>query len=234
MRCIAIDDEPLALSLLEDNIKRIPFLDLVGTSHDVFEAMDIMEKTQIDLIFIDILMPRLNGFDYIKSLQNKPLVIFITAYENYAIQGYDLDIVDYLLKPVSMERFIRACHRAKSIFESNSEKSGPSTEIKKDYLFVNSNSSMVKLKFDDIMWLQGYGDYIKFYLKNIELPVVVRTSFKKMESELPKNRFIRIHKSYIVSVHNISAIKKGSVFLDEKELAIGEAYRNNVNELMRA
>nr|WP_297919053.1 LytTR family DNA-binding domain-containing protein [uncultured Allomuricauda sp.] len=232
MRCIAVDDEPLALSLLKDNIERIPFLDLVGTCNDVFEAMALLEKTKIDLIFIDIQMPRLNGFEYIKSLQTKPLVIFITAYEKYASEGYDLDIVDYLVKPVSMERFLRACERAKSLFEMKSVKKAYDTEIEKDYLFVNSNYRMVKVKFDDIVWLQGYGDYIKFYLKDLEAPLVVRTSFKSLESELPHNRFIRIHRSYIISINKISFIKKDSVFLSDKEFIIGEAYRTNVERLI--
>ena len=183
MRCIAVDDEPLALSLLKDNIERIPFLDLVGTCNDVFEAMALLEKTKIDLIFIDIQMPRLNGFEYIKSLQTKPLVIFMAAYEKYASEGFDLDIVDYLVRPVSLG-------------------------------------------------LQGYGDYIKFYLKDLEAPLVVRTSFKSLESELPHNRFVRIHRSYIISINKISFIKKDSVFLSDKEFIIGEAYRTNVERLI--
>lgn len=233
IRCIAIDDEPLALSLLKDNIESVPFLELMGTGNDVFEAMKIMEKTQIDLIFIDIEMPRLNGFDYIKGLQSKPLVIFITAYEQYATQGYDLDIVDYLMKPVSMDRFLRACQRAKTLFEMKSSKNDFAQGNKREYLFVNSNYRMVKVKFDDILWLQGYGDYIKFHLKDTQSPIVVRTTFKNLESELPSDRFMRIHKSYIINIDQISSINKGSVFLDDREFIIGEAYRSNLERLLR-
>ncbi|MEM1339113.1 MAG: LytTR family DNA-binding domain-containing protein [Bacteroidota bacterium] len=233
MRCIAIDDEPLALSLLKDNIERIPFLDLVGTCNDVFEAMSILEKNQIDLIFIDIHMPGLSGLEYIKSLPVKPLVIFNTAYEKYATEGYDLDIVDYLVKPVSMDRFLRACQRAKNQFVLKTGKNDRSNETNKDYFFVNSDYSLVKVQFDDIIWLQGYGDYVKFHLKGAEFPLVVRTSFKSLETELPNTRFIRIHKSYIISVNTISAIKKNTVFLGNKEFVIGEAYRENVEKLIK-
>ncbi|MEN1786085.1 MAG: LytTR family DNA-binding domain-containing protein, partial [Bacteroidota bacterium] len=125
------------------------------------------------------------------------------------------------------------CQRAKSLFEMKSLDTDFHTPIKKDYLFVNSNYSMVKVKFEDIIWLQGYGDYIKFYLKGVESPIVVRTSFKNLESELPSNRFIRIHKSYMISIEMISSIKKGSIFLNDKEFVVGDAYRNNLEKLLR-
>ena len=232
MRCIAVDDEPLALSLLQDNIERIPFLDLVGTCNDVFQAMDILGKTPIDLVFIDIQMPTINGFEYVKSLESKPLIIFITAHEKYATESYDLDIVDYLVKPVPMNRFLRACQRAKEIFELKSVKKDFNTDVEKDYLFVNSNSSMVRVQFDDILWLQGYGDYIKFHLKDVKSPLVVRTTFKNLASDLPTNRFMRIHRSYMVAINKISSIKKGSLFLGDKEFVIGEAYRQDVKSLI--
>ncbi|MEM8762369.1 MAG: LytTR family DNA-binding domain-containing protein [Bacteroidota bacterium] len=232
MRCIAVDDEPLALALVRDNISRIPFLNLVGTCNDVFEAMALLEKNQIDLIFVDIHMPRLSGLEYIKSLDNKPLVIFITAYEEYALQSYDLDIVDYLVKPVAMERFLRACHRAKKIFELKIGKNHVFPKQTKDHFFVNSKHSLVKVKFDDIIWLQGYGDYVKFYLKSVEFPLVVRTTFKNLESELPDGQFVRIHRSYLVSIDRISAVRKSTVFLGDKEFVIGETYRKNVEKLI--
>jgi DNA-binding LytR/AlgR family response regulator len=230
--CIAIDDEPLALNLLIDNISKVPYLNLVATCNDAFEAMEIMAKNTINLVFIDIQMPGLTGLQYIESLENKPLVIFITAYKQYALESYDLNVVDYLVKPVALDRFIKACNRAKELFElktsSNKIKTPP-----KDHFYVNADYSQIKIKFNDIIWMKGYGDYIKIHLKSKPNPLVVRISFKSMELELPKNKFIRIHKSYLVSIEEITAIRKNSIFLGDKELSIGETFRESIEELIQ-
>ncbi|AYN67400.1 DNA-binding response regulator [Euzebyella marina] len=231
IRCIAVDDEPLALSLLEDNISKLPFLELVGTCNNCFEAMELMQKEQTDLIFIDIQMPGMTGLQYISGLKERPLVIFITAYSQYAVDSYDLDVVDYLVKPVPLDRFMRACNRAKELKElkeapKSLQKSQPS-----DHFFVNSDHSQVKIKFDDIIWMKGYGDYIKFHLKKSERPLVVRMTFKELEGQLPENLFIRIHRSYSVAINEITAIRKNSIYLGDKELAVGETYRDSVQNL---
>lgn len=231
MDCIAVDDEPLALALLEDNIKKVPFLNLVASCGDAFQAMEQLQQNEVDLIFIDIQMPGLTGLQFISSLKKKPLVIFVTAYKRYAVESYDLEVVDYLVKPVAVERFIKACNRAKELFELRSDKSGSSASGK-DHFFVNADYSQVKIKFDDIIWMKGYGDYIKFYLKGTDHPLVVRTTFRELEEELPANQFLRIHKSYAVSVKEITAIRKNSVFLGEKELSVGETYREQVEKLL--
>ncbi|MDT7828433.1 LytTR family DNA-binding domain-containing protein [Pricia sp. S334] len=232
MNCIAIDDEPLALGLLTDNIGKVPFLNLVGACENAFEAMQTMREHSVDLVFIDIQMPGLTGLQFIASLEVRPLVIFITAYKQYAVESYDLDVVDYLVKPVSMERFVKACNRAKKLFELKSAKTSPA-ENAPDHFFVNADYSQVKIKFDDIIWMKGYGDYIKFHLKDAQHPLVVRTSFKELESELPKNRFLRIHRSYAVALSEITAVRKNSVFLGDKELSIGETYRESVAGIVR-
>jgi len=232
MNCIAIDDEPLALGLLEDNISKVPFLNLVATCNNAFEAMEVLQKEKIDLVFIDIQMPGLTGLQFIASLEKKPLVIFITAYKQYAVESYDLDVVDYLVKPVALERFVKACNRAKELYELKSGKGTTSTGTAKDHFFVNADYSQVKIKFDDIIWLKGYGDYIKFHLKNAEHPLVVRTSFKELERELPQDKFLRIHKSYAVAIEEITAIRKNSIFLGDTELSIGETFRNDVERLL--
>ena len=227
MNCIAIDDEPLALGLLTDNIQKIPFLNLVGACENAFEAMETMREHPVDLVFIDIQMPGLTGLQFIASLEVKPLVIFITAYKQYAVESYDLDVVDYLVKPVAMERFVKACNRAKKLFELKSAKTS-TVENAPDHFFVNADYSRVKIKFDEIIWMKGYGDYIKFYLKDVQHPLVIRTSFKELESELPKNQFLRIHRSYAVALSEITAVRKNSIFLGDKELSIGETYRDAV------
>ncbi len=231
MNCIAIDDEPLALGLLKDNISKVPFLNLVAACNNSFEAMETMQAQSVDLVFIDIQMPGLTGLQFIASLEKKPLVIFITAYKQYAVESYDLDVVDYLVKPVALDRFIKACNRAKELFELKTGKKNMPTEIK-DHFFVNADYSQLKVKFDDIIWMKGYGDYIKFHLKSAEHPLVVRTSFKELERELPQNKFLRIHKSYSVAIDEITSIRKNSIFLGEKELSVGETFRESVEKLL--
>ena len=232
MNCIAIDDEPLALELLKDNISKVPFLKLVSACNNAFEAMEALQKETVDLVFIDIQMPGLTGLQFIESLESKPLVIFITAYKQYAVESYNLDVVDYLVKPVPLERFVKACNRAKELFELTSAKGHKPQIPESDHFFVNVDYSQLKVKFDDIVWMKGYGDYIKFHLKNAEHPLVVRTSFKELEGELPRNKFIRIHKSYAVAIEAITAIRKNSIYLGDKELSVGETYRDRVEDLL--
>ncbi|NVN19058.1 response regulator [Muricauda sp. HICW] len=233
IKCLAIDDEPLALALLQDNIGKIPFLHLVASCSNAFDAIEVLQNEKIDLLFIDIQMPGLTGLQLISSLHNRPLVIFVTAYQQYAVESYDLDIVDYLVKPVALDRFIRACHRAQELIQLKKvQENAPLTT--KDHFFVQADYSQVKIKFSDIIWMKGYGDYIKFHLKNAEHPLVVRTSFKELEFELPPHLFLRIHKSYIVAIDEITAIRKNSVFLGDRELAIGETFREKVEKLFNS
>lgn len=233
MNCIAVDDEPLALKLLQDNISKVPYLKLVAACSDAFEAMKAMQENKIDLVFIDIQMPGLTGLQLIGSLENKPLVIFITAYKQYALESYDLAVVDYLLKPVALDRFIKACNRAKELHELKSAKQQPAETQTKEYFFVNVDYSQVKVMFDDIIFMEGLRDYIKINLKSTKRPLVVRSSLKAIEPELPESKFIRIHKSYLVSIVEITAVRKNSVFIKEMELPVGETYREIVDKLTR-
>ncbi|EPR65286.1 LytR/AlgR family response regulator transcription factor [Cyclobacterium qasimii] len=232
INCIAVDDEPLALELIKNYISKIPYLNLVTTCDNAFDAMEEMQKHSIDLLLIDIQMPELTGLQFISSLEKKPLAIIITAYKEFALESFDLDVVDYLVKPVPLDRFIKACNRAKDRHELLTIKpSSPSIKVM-DHIFVHVDYSQVKLKFEDILWLKGYGDYIKFYLKNAPQPLVVRMSFKEVETLLPLDQFIRIHKSYAVAISEITSIRKNSVFIGELEFSVGEAYRGNVAKLL--
>lgn len=233
INCIAVDDEPLALQLLQDNIGKVPFLNLVAACSDAFEAIRVLQEKTIDLIFIDIQMPGLSGLQFISSLENKPLVIFITAYKQYALESYDLAVVDYLVKPVSLERFIKACNRAKEMHELKSLKQQSKNIYSKDFTFVNVDYSQVKLIFSDIIWIEGLRDYLKIHLKSTSKPLIVRASLKSIEPELPSNKFIRIHKSFIISLESITSIRKNSVFIKDMELPIGETYREEVEKLIR-
>lgn len=229
IRCLAVDDEPLALELLEDNISKVPFLQMVAACDSVVDAMKVMQKESIDLIFLDIQMPGLTGLQFIESMTEKPMIILITAYKQYALEGFNLDVTDYLVKPVSLDRFIKACNKANQFFELKSnQKNGKSTSSNPGYFFVNADYSMVKINFSDIIYVEGLKDYLKIHLKNAPYPVVTRMPMKTMEEQLPFSQFIRIHKSYIVSVSFITAIRKSSVFVDLLELPLGETYREAV------
>lgn len=229
INCIAIDDEPLALRLLEDNISKVPYLRLVATCNDAFEAMAVLNTEKIDLIFVDIQMPGLSGLQFIGSLENRPMVIFITAYKQYALDSYELAVVDYLVKPVPLERFIKACNRAKDLYDLRSVKQAIPNA---DYFFVNADYSQVKVVFSDIIWIEGLGDYLKIHLKSTHKPLVIRSSLKSIEAELPEGQFIRIHKSWLIATHEITAIRKNSVFIGEKEFSVGESYREAVEKLL--
>lgn len=229
MKCIAIDDEPLALDLLEDNISMVPYLQLTGKCQNAFEAMEILRHQSVDLIFLDIQMPGLTGLQFLESLPNKPMVILITAYEKYALEGFNLAVTDYLVKPVSLERFIRACNKAQELFLLKS--GNKANREQADFFFVNVDYSLLKVVFADITWIEGLKDYVKIHLQGNPKPVITRMSIKGLEEQLPPGKFIRIHKSHIVSVGAITAIRKNSVFLDEIELPVGDTYRDSVYAL---
>ena len=226
MKCIAIDDEPLALDLLEDNISMVPYLHLTGKCNNAFEAIEILRQQPVDLIFLDIQMPGLTGLQFLESLPNKPLVILITAYEKYALEGFNLDVTDYLVKPVSLERFIKACNKAQELHQLKT--GGKTAREQADFFFVNADYSLVKVVFADIIWIEGLKDYVKIHLRNNQKPVVTRMSIKGLEEDLPTARFVRIHKSYIVAIAAITAIRKNNIYMNELELPVGDTYRDMV------
>lgn len=229
LRCIAVDDEPLALELLSSYIRKLPFLELVSTCGDAFEATEALQKNRIDLMFADIQMPGLTGIQFVQSLVNRPMVIFVTAYKKFALEGFDLDVVDYLLKPVSLERFMKACHKAQELHQLRVAPANASPQ----FFFLNVDYSLVKVMFDDITWIEVSGDYVKIYLKSAAKPLLVRISARALEADLPADRFIRIHKSYIVAIASVTAVRKNSLFIKEMELPVGETYREAVRQLTR-
>lgn len=237
INCIAVDDESLALDLLADNISKVPYLNLIACCKDAFSAAKALREHTIDLVFIDIQMPGLTGLQLIDSLQQKPMVILITAYKQYALDGYRLNVLDYLLKPVDMVRFMKACDKAMELYqlrqstkELSVKENGRSLSL--DYFFLNVDYSMVKVVYSDIVWIEGLRDYVKIYLKSTpQKPLVARISIKALEDQLPAGRFLRIHKSYLVSIESVTAVRKNSVFIKDHELAIGETYREAIKSL---
>lgn len=229
LRCIAVDDEPLALDLLEDNISKVPYLQLVARCSNAMEAMKILQQQSVDLIFLDIQMPGLTGLQFIQSLSNKPMIILITAYEKFALEGFNLDVVDYLVKPVSLERFVKACNKAFELYQLKSRSRENSHHTEPDYFFVNVDYSLLKINFADIIYVEGLKDYVKIHLRNTSKAIITRISMKTLEEQLPLSRFIRIHKSFIVSVNAITAVRKNSVFIGDLELPVSDNYRDAVD-----
>lgn len=229
LRCIAIDDEPLAVELLEDNIHKVPYLKLVASFSDPVEAFAKIQQEEIDLIFLDIQMPGLTGLQLIQSLSKKPMFILITAYEKYALESYNLDVVDYLLKPVSLDRFIKACSKAWELHQLKTAKKN--NDKANDHFFINVDYSLLKIVFADVVYVEGLKDYVKIHLKSTNKPVVARMSMKSLEEELPASQFIRIHKSFIASKQYITSVKKNKVYINDIELPVGENYKDAINEI---
>ena len=234
INCIAIDDEPLALELLEDNIAQVPYLQLVGKCSNAIDALKLLKEINVDLVFLDIQMPGLTGLQFIQSMSQKPMFILVTAYEKFALEGFNLNVVDYLVKPVPLERFIRACNKAQELFELKKGNFVAGERNKDDdFFFINVDYSLVKVMYNNIIWIESLKDYIKIYLNDNTKPIVARLSLKSLEDELPPSMFLRIHKSYIVSKNFISSVKKSSVLLDNKtELPVGENYKDRIDELV--
>ena len=234
INCIAIDDEPLALDLLEDNIAQVPYLQLVGKCSNAIDALKLLKEVDVDLVFLDIQMPGLTGLQFIQSLTVKPMFILVTAYEKFALEGFNLNVVDYLVKPVPLERFIRACNKAQELYELKKGNFAAGERNKDDdFFFINVDYSLVKVMYNKIVWIEGLKDYIKIYLNDNTKPIVARLSLKSLEDELPPSMFLRIHKSYIVSKNFITSVKKSSVLLDNKtELPVGENYKDRIDELV--
>jgi two-component system, LytTR family, response regulator len=224
LRCIAIDDEELALELLEDNIRKVPYLQLVASFNNPLEAMKTIQEQQVDLVFLDIQMPGITGLQFIQSLPGQCMFILITAYEKYALEGYNLNVVDYLVKPVELDRFIKACNKAMELNQlRQNQKSNAKSPA--DYFFVNVEYSLLKVLKNDIRWIEGFKDYIKIHLKSTTKPVVTRMSIKSIEDQLGSEEFIRIHKSYIVALSSVTSVRKNSVFVDTTELPLSDNYK---------
>ncbi|HXL57700.1 MAG TPA: LytTR family DNA-binding domain-containing protein [Chitinophagaceae bacterium] len=231
LKCIAIDDEPLALELLEDNISKVPYLQLAASFNNPLDAMKLVQQQNIDLVFLDIQMPGITGLQFIQSITQRPMFILITAYEKYALDGFNLDVVDYLVKPVSLDRFIKACNKAWELHQLKTKQKEALPETTQDYFFINVDYSLLKIVFKDIIYVEGLKDYIKIHLKSTSKPVVARMSMKSIEEQLPSSMFIRVQKSYIVSKEYITAIRKNSIFIGNIEIPVGDNYRDALASL---
>lgn len=228
MKCIIIDDEPLALELLEDFISKISFLELVASCSNGFEATAVLQDHKIDLIFTDIEMPDFSGIDIIKSLDNKPMFVFTTAYSHYAVEGFNLHAIDYLVKPIPFHRFLKAVTRAQNALNLKQEElsSHVNEESTSKFIFVKSEYENLKVNLEEIKYIEGLKDYIKIYT-NAEKPILTLCSLKKIEDKLRQTNFIRVHKSFIVSLKHIHSVQRNRIIIDKKRIPIGLNYKDD-------
>lgn len=224
IKALIIDDEPLAHEVIKQYAQKLPDLSIVGTCNEAICASKFLNENTVDLIFLDINMPKLSGISFLRNLQNPPIVIFTTAYSEYALEGYELNAIDYLKKPFSFERFYKAYNKAEELLRLKQNANNHTKEdINSGFLFIKSNKKSVKVKFSEILYIEGLGDYIKIHLQNQKL--VTNLSMKKIFSLLPSQRFYRIHKSYIISLDNIESLEGNMVNIQGNKLPVGNSYR---------
>jgi DNA-binding LytR/AlgR family response regulator len=233
-RCLIIDDEPLAIKLIRSHLSKLDSFEITGECKNALKAFEFLKKEKIDLMFLDINMPEITGLDFLKSLPNPPYVIITTAYREYAIEGYDLDVVDFLLKPISFERFLKAmnrfCNRTRSSASKSGNNSGDNQE--KKYLYIQDGKNIFKLLHEDVYYFEGYGEYVKVITTN--KTYMVRDSLTEFENKLAQEHFIRIHKSFIVNIQKITGFSTLHVILKNTELPIGRMYRDKVVAFLKS
>lgn len=226
MRCLVVDDEQLVRELLEDNIRQIPFLEFRGSCKNALQAMEWLQREPVDLLFLDIRMPGLSGLQLLETLPNPPSVILVTAYEQYALEGYNFDVVDYLLKPFSFERFLKACQKAADRHRLRQQNPEISPGRPTDF-YVNVEYALVKVPVADITYVESLKDYIRIHFESGS-PVMTRMTLKAIEEKLGSGRFTRVHKSYLVNLDKVTAIRRDLVCIGKIELPISEHFRENL------
>jgi len=231
IRCLAIDDEPLALKQIGTYIERTPFLEKIALCSSALEALKYVREEEIELLFVDINMPDLNGMDFVKSLEQKIPVIFTTAYSEYAIEGFQVDALDYLLKPISFPSFLKSANKAKAWFDLT-KKTPEMTQPTQDYIFVKAEHRLIRIFLADIKYIEGSNEYIVIHLVK-DKPVTTLMRMKNIENELPENLFMRVHRSFIVNLSQVKVIERNRIIFDEKiYIPIGEQYKENFQRFL--
>ena len=226
IRCVAIDDEPLALTILKEYVAKVPFLEMAEVFINPYESIQYLQAEKPDILFLDIQMPEILGIDFLRILAYKPIVILTTAYSGYALEGYNLDVTDYLLKPIPFERFMQAVNKALRLISPDSK---PEPVGEKNFLFVKSGFKSLKVKFEEILYIEGLKEYVTIYTLNHKS--IKLDTLKNLETILPNNKFIRVHKSYIVNIDFVSAYFGNTLEIRDQNIPVGRVYKDLVNQL---
>ncbi len=226
IKCLSIDDEPLALQQIGAYIEKTPFLEAVALCQSAFEALKYLSDNEVDLMFVDINMPDLNGMDFVKSLAQKPKIIFTTAYSEYAMEGFQVDAIDYILKPISYAVFLKAANKAKTWFELNSKQT-ETIQTTADCIFVKSEYKLIRIHLSEIKYIESSNEYIQIHLINAE-PITTLIRLKTIEEQLPKDKFMRVHRSFIVNLDKVKVIERNRIIFDHNIfIPVGDQYRDS-------
>ncbi|MEO8535048.1 MAG: LytTR family DNA-binding domain-containing protein [Flavobacterium sp.] len=230
MKCVIIDDEPLAVELLEDFVRKIDSLELLTTFNNAIDAVSFINQNNVDLIFLDIQMPHFSGIEFLNTIEKKPLIIFTTAYSDYAVEGFNLGAVDYLVKPIPFHRFLKSVVRAQQILNPSAaiqtiSETTTAPELEQDFMFVRAEYENVKMNFSDILFIEGLKDYVKIYTTDNKFTLTL-ISLIKLENLLSSKGFSRIHRSYIINIKHVKSIQKNKVLISDKRIPISESYKN--------
>lgn len=225
MKAIAVDDEPMALEVVRSHASKVPFLELKAEFTDAFQALEYLQKENIDLIFLDIKMPDISGIEFFNSLSKKPLLVFTTAYSEHAVTSFEMDAIDYLLKPFSLARFIKACNKAYELYNFRN------TTETSDHLYLKTGYEQVKVMYDDIHYLEATGNYVTFVLSDKK--VLARSTFAEAIHWLPQQKFVRVHRSYMVAVNKITKVERHQVSIGNSKIPVSEAYVSQLQMMLR-
>jgi DNA-binding LytR/AlgR family response regulator len=224
LNCLIVDDEPMARKGLEEYVREVPFLNLVGECADAMKASSLMHESPIDLLFLDIQMPKLSGVEFLKTLKNPPMVIFTTAFSEYAVEGYALDVIDYLMKPITFDRFLKSTQKAHDVF--NLRRGAAVEKIVDDHFFVKCNSKFEKLLFSEVAYIEGLQNYAIIHTMSRKL--ITYITMTSLEQQLPKDHFMKVHKSYIVNVPHVKAIEGNEILIGESRIPISRTLKEEV------
>jgi DNA-binding LytR/AlgR family response regulator len=241
IKCLVVDDEPLALNIIEDYIAKIPFLQLVKATTNPIEALTIVQEGGVDLVYLDVQMPELTGIQFLRIANGRAKVILTTAYPQYALEGYELDVIDYLLKPIAFDRFFKSAQKAQGIIQpvgkSGSKEEAvavavvqPRQDFSTDFIFIKTEHKIQKVYLHHILFIEGLKDYISIFTDTER--IITLQNMKKMEDALPENHFVRVHKSYIVALNKIDSIERSRIFIGDKVIPVGDTYRDQFFKLI--
>jgi DNA-binding LytR/AlgR family response regulator len=232
MNCIAVDDEPLALDIIEAYVARHPELTLVARCNNAAEASEVLKKHKVDLMFLDIEMPEITGLSFVKSLEHKPLFMFTTAYPDYALEGFELDAIDYLLKPIAYDRFEKGVEKALEYYKIKQNSDVAESDLESEHFFVKANQKLIKLSYSEIYYVEAFADYVKIFLADKK--IVTLQTMKNMERKLPPEMFSRVHRSFIVNRNHVASFSTSACEVNEVKIPIGKNYKEAFVALMKS